>query len=134
MNYHGTSLVFNKQGILLRGQSGAGKSDLALRLIHQGAILIADDQTEIVAKGADLMASCPKALEGKLEVRGIGIINVPFIRQHPLHLVIDLSHWQKIDRFPEKKDQEIEGITRPVHELDPFELSIIDKIKILTLL
>lgn len=129
MNYHGTSLVFNKRGILLRGKSGSGKSDLALRLIHEGATLIADDQTDIVANGSELIAACPAPLEGKLEVRGIGIIDVPFIKQHPLHIIIDLVSWKNIERFPEKKVEQLEDVDCFFYELDPFELSIFPKIK-----
>ena len=132
MNYHGTSLIFNKRGLLLRGKSGAGKSDLALRLIHQGATLIADDQTDLVAKGSDLIATCPRALEGKLEVRGIGIIDVPFVKKPPLHIIIDLMNWQNIERHPERETEQIEGVTCNLYKLDPFELSFYDKIKIIT--
>ena len=129
MNCHGTSLVIGKQGILLRGKSGSGKSDLALRLIHQGATLIADDQTEVIAKDKTLIATCPKPLEGKLEVRGLGILDVPFVKKHPLHILIDLVNWQNIERLPEKKTERLEGITCSFYELDPFELSVLDKIK-----
>lgn len=122
MNYHGTSLVCNERGILLRGKSGSGKSDLALRLTHEGATLIADDQTNIVAKGSELIATCPTSLEGKLEVRGIGIIDVPFIKQHPLHIIIDLVHWKSIDRLPEKKIEQLEDVVCLFYEVDPFEL------------
>ncbi|MDP4840632.1 MAG: HPr kinase/phosphatase C-terminal domain-containing protein [Alphaproteobacteria bacterium] len=110
MNCHGTSLVINKQGILLRGKCGSGKSDLALRLIHQGATLIADDQTEVIAKDKTLIATFPKPLSGKLEVRGIGILDVPFVKEHPLHILIDLVNWQNIERLPEKKQNNLKGL------------------------
>lgn len=131
MNYHGTSFVLNEKGVLLRGKSGSGKSDLALRLIHQGATLIADDQTEIVAQNDKLIAICPNPLEGKLEVRGVGIIEVPFIKHHPLHMIIDLVNWKEIERLPEEKSEEIEGITCTLYDLAPFESSALEKIKIL---
>ncbi len=129
MNCHGTSLVINKQGLLLRGKPGSGKSDLALRLIHQGATLIADDQTELIAQNKQLIAACPKPLEGKLEVRGVGILDVPFVKKHPLHILIDLVNWQNIERLPEKKTEQFEGVTCLFYKLDPFELSVLDKIK-----
>ncbi|HBN21773.1 MAG TPA: hypothetical protein DD412_00855 [Holosporales bacterium] len=129
MNYHGTSLVIKNRGILLRGKPGSGKSDLALRLIHQDATLISDDQTDIAAQNKELIATCPKTLEGKLEVRGVGIVDVSFIKQHPLHIIIDLVNWQKIDRLPEKKTEQLEGVNCLFYELDPFEMSVSDKIR-----
>ena len=59
--------------VLLRGPSGAGKSDLALRLIDQGARLVADDQTELTPSDGVLLARAPQTIQGKMEVRGLGI-------------------------------------------------------------
>jgi len=63
-------------GVLLLGDSGAGKSDVALRLIEAGAMLVADDQTELYARNGGLMARAPERLAGLLEIRGIGILQM----------------------------------------------------------
>jgi len=63
--------------VLLRGPSGSGKSDLALRLIDDGARLIADDQTHLAKKGHALIATPPPAIAGMIEVRGIGVVKLP---------------------------------------------------------
>ncbi len=126
--YHGTSFKIEGKGILLRGKPGAGKSDLALRMIHRGAILIADDQTIIENSMEGLMMSPPQGLQGKLEVRGIGLIDVPFCKNHLLHFLIDLKPWQNIERLPEKDFETLEGLSIPRYEIDPFEPSAVEKI------
>ena len=131
MLIHGTSLVFQGKGILLRGPSGAGKSDLALRLIHQGGVLIADDQTDIYVKEGWLMARAPKILEGKLEVRGIGIVQVPFQNSHVLWCLIDLMPAPSIERLPEPCFETLEGIALSRYALDPFQVSAVEKLTLL---
>ena len=126
--YHGTSLIFQEKGIFLRGKPGSGKSDLALRLIHQGAILVADDQTDLCRRGNQVMMSPPKALEGKLEVRGIGIVKMDFSQEHPLDMLLDLTPWRDIERLPGNGTETLEGIQLPRYRIDPFELSVIEKI------
>ncbi len=128
MLYHGTSLIIGGKGVLLRGKSGAGKSDLALRLIHQGATLIADDQTEIVHHGDTLTMTVPKALQGKLEIRGVGIIDIDFCPKHSLDLLINLKNWKDIERLPEEIKENLEGVSLPRYDIDPFEISAVEKI------
>jgi hypothetical protein len=64
-------------GVLLLGKSGAGKSDLALRLIDQGAVLVADDRTILSVEKGALHAHAPASIKGLLEIRGLGIIEFP---------------------------------------------------------
>src|SRR5262249_13386596 len=64
---HGTTVALQGEGVLLRGPSGSGKSDLALRLIDGGARLVADDQTEIERTPNGLMACSPATIAGKIE-------------------------------------------------------------------
>ena len=126
---YGTSLVVRNKGILLRGKPGSGKSDLALRLMHQGAVLISDDQTDItLSDHKQLILSGPKTLQGKLEVRGIGILNMPFCKKHTLDILIDLKNWQDIDRLPEKTFEDIKGTVCPLYHIDPFEFSAVEKV------
>ena len=86
---------------MLRGPSGAGKSDLALRLMDGGAILVADDRVNLASAGDSVHMSAPTNLMGKLEIRGLGIVQVACSTSAPLALVCDLVPADQIDRFPE---------------------------------
>ncbi len=101
MTMHGTSVLISGAGVLLRGRSGAGKSDLALRLIDCGAVLIADDRVEVRMDQGRVVASAPAILAGLLEVRGVGILRLPFAPMAELHLVVDLVEPGAVDRLPE---------------------------------
>jgi HPr kinase/phosphorylase len=73
-NIHASCVAIGGQGVLLLGKSGTGKSDLALRLIDEGAMLVADDRTLLwIEKGA-LHARAPDSIKGLLEIRGLGIV------------------------------------------------------------
>src|SRR5690606_32729552 len=76
---HATCVALGDTGILLRGRSGSGKSDLALRLIDGGALLVADDRVALSLEGGRVIARPPAALAGYLEVRGVGPMPVPSI-------------------------------------------------------
>ncbi len=112
-------------GVLLRGTSGAGKSDLALRLIDRGARLVADDQCEVTiedgAAGPRLIARAPAEIAGMLEVRGLGIAEVPSLAQAPVALVVDLVARDQVERLPDAAAAEILGVDLPRLALDPFE-------------
>lgn len=88
---HATSVAMFGYAILLVGRSGVGKSDLALRLIDRGAILIADDYTLLSQSGGHLIARCPDTIRGLLEVRGIGLIELPFVDRAEAVLQVSLS-------------------------------------------
>ena len=87
--------------VLLRGPSGAGKSDLALRLIDRGARLVADDQTELRLADGGLLARAPQTIQGKMEVRGLGIAELRPLRDVPVGLVVDLVDGQSVERVPD---------------------------------
>jgi hypothetical protein len=78
-------------GLLLLGESGAGKSDLALRLIEQGAMLVADDQVELSVRSGRLIGRAPQTLAGLIEVRRVGIIRVPHVSEAVICLAIALD-------------------------------------------
>lgn len=101
MLVHGTCVALDGIGVLLRGPSGSGKSDLALRLIDGGAALIADDQTRLEVGDGRLIASAPEPIGGRLEVRGLGLVPVASVAAAPLGLVVDLVERQAVERLPE---------------------------------
>jgi HPr kinase/phosphorylase len=135
---HGTCVAFGRRAALLRGAPGAGKSDLALRflaLAPDGAtkpMLVADDQVfaEARADGA-LIATAPSSIAGKIEVRGIGIVEVPFQAEAELVLVCDLVEAKDVPRMPPESPEvaDIAGISLPVLRLAPFEVSAPLKLK-----
>ena len=87
-------------GVLLIGKSGAGKSDLALRLIGRGATLVSDDRTDLFLRRGRLMASAPRALAALIEIRAVGIVELTTARDVPIVLVVDLSG--KVTRLPKR--------------------------------
>ena len=91
---HGSCVARDGAGVLILGPSGSGKSDLALRLLGRGFVLVADDQIDI----ADGFARAPDALAGMLEVRGLGIVRLPYLSGAKLNVVIALTELS--DRLP----------------------------------
>jgi HPr kinase/phosphorylase len=87
VRFHGSCVARDGAGVLLLGPSGTGKSDLALRLLGRGFVLVADDQVDV----ADGFAKAPTALAGLLEVRGLGIMRLPYLTDAALKLVVDLE-------------------------------------------
>lgn len=117
-------------GVLLRGPSGAGKSDLALRLIDGGARLVADDQTELRGVDGVLMACAPAMLAGKIEVRGQGILKLPYLDAVSLVLVCDLVAPEQVERYPEARAVRIANVELPVLAIAPFEASASAKLRL----
>lgn len=107
---HATCVSLNSGGILLRGPSGAGKSDLALQLIDQGARLVADDYVALSADNGRLVGATPHTIRGLLEVRGVGVMEVPSSTSVLIKLVADLVISGDIPRLPEPGWVELEGI------------------------
>ena len=126
---HGTCVEIDGAGVLLRGRSGAGKSDLALRLIDEGARLVADDQVELIGRGAEIITTAPAAIAGLIEVRGIGPLPSPAADMAPLALVIDLTR-EPVERLPEPASAELLGRRIPAITLDPFHASAPARIRL----
>jgi HPr kinase/phosphorylase len=91
VNLHASCVAVGGRGLLILGPSGSGKSALALQLMAFGADLVADDRTQISLCDGQLRASCPAALCGLIEARGIGILRAPFVTSVPLVLAVDLG-------------------------------------------
>lgn len=129
-NIHASCVAYKNQGILIIGDSGIGKSDLALRLImDKGAKLVADDRTNIELKKDTLIASCPETIKGLLEVRGIGIKNFPHLDNISINLVVKLvKNLNNIERFPKDETWIYENIKIRQISLYPFECSAVNKL------
>ena len=108
--------------MLITGPSGSGKSDLALRLIDRGFTLVSDDQT-IVRKDVDrLLAFAPPNIAGKLEIRGIGIVDMESVSDIPVALLIELT--SDIQRLPDDaRERPILGIQLPIITIDSMTAS-----------
>lgn len=107
--------------MLLRGPSGAGKSDLALRLIDRGARLVADDRVDLRREGDTLVACAPHRLSGLIEVRGVGIVEMPCVCDAAVNLVVDLVPRDQVERLPEAAPVELLGARLRQIALDPFD-------------
>ena len=118
---HASCVAIGGRAVLIEGPSGSGKSDLALRLIDRGAVLVSDDYTVLVRRAKRLVASAPPTIAGKIEVRGIGIVAMPTVADLPLGLVVSLS--DTVERLPfERPDRRIVGVDVPaitLHALQP---------------
>ncbi len=130
MRVHGTCVAIDGVGVLLRGPSGAGKSDLALRLIDRGASLVADDQVLLDGIDGRLVARAPEALFGRIEVRGVGILDVPAVASAAVGLLVDLVPPEAVERLPERRRETLAGVTLPVLRLTPFEASAATKVRL----
>ncbi len=128
--YHASCVVWNGAGILLCGHSGSGKSDMSLRLIDAGAVLIADDRVELSGANGVLTASAPAAIKGLLEVRGLGIVTMPCQETACIKLKVVLCQACEIDRMPDPAFETVEGVDVPVLKLDPKMASSTAKIKL----
>ncbi|WP_096703657.1 HPr kinase/phosphatase C-terminal domain-containing protein [Magnetospirillum sp. 15-1] len=127
---HATCVAIDGRGVLLRAPSGGGKSDLALRLVDEGALLVADDQTRLERDGESLIASPPEAIAGLLEVRGLGLVRLPHLERVRLELVIDLTSPSEVERLPEPNALELLGLAVRRLCLAPFEASAAAKVRL----
>ncbi|MCG8434447.1 MAG: HPr kinase/phosphatase C-terminal domain-containing protein [Gammaproteobacteria bacterium] len=125
---HGTTVAVSGAGVLLQGPSGSGKSDLALRLIDRGAVLVADDRTVIERRDGELIASAPEALRGLLEVRGIGLVRTPAQAAVSLSLAVDLD--APPERLPLPETTSLMGVRLRLLRLSAFDSSAAAKIRL----
>jgi serine kinase of HPr protein (carbohydrate metabolism regulator) len=129
IDIHATTVEIGGVGVLLRGPSGSGKSDLALRLLDAGARLVADDRTFLRREGGRVVASAPATIAGRLEVRGIGIMTVPAVDAAVVGLVVDLVAGP-VERLPELCSVRLLEVDFPLVRLAPFEASAVAKLRL----
>lgn len=131
-NVHGTAIALGGKAALIRGAPGSGKSDLALRclavaptaLIPCPAALVADDRVDLRRSGDRILAEAPATIRGKLEVRGLGVLNVPSTASAEVVLIADLTALDKIERLPDPPPvTELLGVRLPLMHVAPFTAS-----------
>lgn len=138
---HGTAIALGHRAAILLGPSGSGKSDLALRCLLQpvsqfvpeAARLIADDAILVERRGDILFARAPEQIRGFLEVRGIGVIQVPTVASgaFPVLLLVKLASARDIDRLPDPPAAaKLAGVRTPLLRVSPWEASAPGKVLI----
>jgi serine kinase of HPr protein (carbohydrate metabolism regulator) len=128
-NLHGTTVALDGRAVLISGPSGSGKSDLALRLLDRGFVLVSDDRTIVRKEGSRLIASAPETIKGKLEVRGVGIVEMEHQRDVPIALVVELS--SDIQRLPDEgRERLILGAAIPLINVDAMTASAPSKVAV----
>lgn len=119
---HASCVAIGDRAVLIEGRSGTGKSDLALRLIDRGAVLVSDDYTVLTRRDGALTASPPATIAGKMEVRGLGLIEVGYAQDVPVALVVVADNDPV--RMPEAEAlRAIAGVTLPELRLSLLEPS-----------
>ena len=124
---HASTVALEGRAVLISGRSGSGKSDLALRLIDRGFGLVSDDQTIVKKDGDRLIATAPPTIAGKLEVRGIGIVDMERAETVPIALAVELTG--EIQRLPDdSRERLILGVKVPLISINAAEASAPAKI------
>lgn len=120
MQIHGSCAARDAAAVLLTGPAGCGKSDLLLRLVDRGFVLVADDRVE-VEHG---VASPPPVLAGLLEVRGLGLLRLPYLPQAKLALAVELGGAGPRLPGPARHP----SLDLPLISLDPFGASAAQRV------
>jgi len=114
---HASTIAIDGRAVVITGPSGSGKSDLALRLLDRGFTLVSDDQTIVTRQGDQVIATAPPSVVGKLEVRGIGIIEMETVTDVPIAIMIELT--SEIQRLPDDDHaRELLGVRLPLVSVD----------------
>jgi serine kinase of HPr protein (carbohydrate metabolism regulator) len=126
---HASTVAIGGRAVLITGPSGSGKSDLALRLIDRGFKLVSDDQTLIRRVDGRLVASAPPTIAGKLEIRGIGIIEMETEPDVPIALIVELAN--DFARLPDDgRERQMLGLSLPLVTIDAMTASAAAKVVI----
>jgi serine kinase of HPr protein (carbohydrate metabolism regulator) len=128
-NLHASTVAIEGRAVLITGPSGSGKSDLALRMLDRGFILVSDDRTILRKEGARLLASPPATIKGKLEIRGVGIVDMETASDVPVALAVELT--SDMQRLPDdSRERLILGIGVPLISVDAMTASAPSKVAV----
>jgi serine kinase of HPr protein (carbohydrate metabolism regulator) len=126
---HASTVALDGRAVLISGPSGAGKSDLALRLIDRGFTLVSDDQTIVRKDNGRLLASAPPTIHGKLEIRGVGIVEMETVNDVPVALFVELTG--DILRLPDdSRERLVLGVNLPLINVDALTASAPSKVAV----
>ena len=124
---HASTVALDGRAVLISGPSGAGKSDLALRLIDRVFTLVSDDQTIVRKVNARILASAPPTIHGKLEIRGVGIVEMETVSDIPVALIVELT--SDIQRLPDdSRDRLVLNVKVPLISVDAMTASAPSKV------
>ena len=124
---HASTVALDGRTVVISGPSGSGKSDLALRLLDRGFMLVSDDRTLVRKDGDKLVASAPPNIAGKLEIRGIGIVDMDTVGDVPVALLVELT--SDIQRLPDdNRDRPVLGVRVPLISIDAMSASAPSKV------
>lgn len=88
---HATAVDYEGKSAVILGKSGSGKSTLALRMIALGAVLVGDDKITVTSENENLYANSMSSVSGKIEIRGVGILNTPHISKSEVQFFVDMD-------------------------------------------
>ena len=126
-NLHASTVALDGRAVIIVGPSGSGKSDLTLRLLDRGFVLVSDDRTIVRKAGEKVIATAPDTIRGKLEIRGVGIVDIPSINDVPVALVVELT--SDITRLPDNaRERIILGAGIPLISVDAMTASAASKV------
>lgn len=116
------------RGVLIVGPSGIGKSDMALRAMQAGCQLVSDDYSCVWMSGGHIYAAPPEAIDGKMEIRGLGIMSDLPRRPVTRVTLVALAQIDPVDRLPEAEVTPILGVSVATIRLNPREASSVPKL------
>jgi len=117
------------KGVLIEGESGSGKSDLAVRCLAHGFRLVADDRTRLWMSQGRLFGAAPEPLRDLIELRGLGVLPEPARRMAEVRLAARcLEPADSLERLPDRDTRVLMGVTLPKVSVRPFEASAPEKL------
>jgi serine kinase of HPr protein (carbohydrate metabolism regulator) len=126
---HASTVALDGRAVLICGPSGSGKSDLALRLLDRGFTLVSDDQTIVRKDGGRVLASAPPTIHGKLEIRGVGIVDMDTVSDVPIALCVELT--TEIQRLPDdSRERLVLDVRVPLISVDALTASAPSKVAV----
>ena len=131
MIIHASCVEFDDYAVVIRGESGRGKSELVWRVIEQGiGRLVADDQLILKVVDEQLRGSAPHNLAGLIEIHGLGLLNVPYVQTAKICLCVDLVDACSIVSMPPRDYEHIAGVYLPRLNFDMYGLGAPEKLRL----